>query len=451
MATFTKKQLLTLCCLSMSTTASLAQEVDNIQGSFGALSNQINRDIGDVPGNRFIGDLRFTYEEDRSDRLERKLDIASQVNDQGLVQYSLQEMYLNDRGVFRGFDNVTKVGDQMKFGRQNLDWSHIDAHWGLGKLNNRRNFDFFDPGQEGLIGINYVNKFYNGFFFNLWGSGLYVPETNPGQEINKKKGTITSRSAWGNPPARTTEIEGIDTRINYEVDYPNLMDVPFRFSVGIAAGVETDHWLTSAYFMRKPENSPSVQVEVNLDEDADVVNALVNPQFYYHDVFGGNVKYRNADVEVYAGGIGIFPQALPDGNVQATTYTELKTAKRREAYLGFGITKQNDLYGMGFNYIARVSPFDRDEDNLATDPRWNQAVNFTLSRNFKKGFKLMGDVKYDMLTTDRLVMLRGGYQVSKALLMTLGVNMIGTPTDGKSFWSPYTNNDMLFVGLRYLY
>ena len=106
---------------------------------------------------------------------------------------------------------------------------------------------------------------------------------------------------------------------------------------------------------------------------------------------------------------------------------------------------------MGFNYIARVSPYDRDADNLATDPRWNQAVNFFLSRNFKRGFKLMGDIKYDMLTTDRLVMLRVGYQASKALLMTLGVNMIGTPNDGKSYWSPYTNNDALFAGLRYVY
>lgn len=451
MVTFSKKQFLTLCCVSMSTSALYAQEVDTIQGYFGGLSNQINRDIGDVPGNRYLGDLRFKYEETRSNTLERKFDVAAQVNDENLVQYSLQEAYLNKRGVFRDFDNVTKVGDQMKFGRQNLDWSHVDAYWGLGKLNNRRNFDFFDPGQEGLVGINYANKFSNGFFFNVFASGLYIPESNPGQEINKKKGTITSRSAWGNPPASSTDVEGVQTPIFYDVDYPNLMDVPFRYSAGLELGVETDHWKTDAYFIRKPENSPSVQVEVALAQDASQIKAFVTPQFYYHDVFGGNVKWRNGDVEIYGGGIGIFPQSLPDGNVQATTYTELKTAKRREAYLGGGITRINDLYGIGFNYIARVSPFDRDEDNLATDPRWNQAVNFFVSRNFKRGFKVFGDVKYDMLTTDRLVMLRGGYQVSKALLVTLGVNMIGTPNNGKSFWSPYTNNDALFAGLRYIY
>jgi hypothetical protein len=72
-------------------------------------------------------------------------------------------------------------------------------------------------------------------------------------------------------------------------------------------------------------------------------------------------------------------------------------------------------------------------------------------RNFNEYFRLSADIKYDMLTTDRLVMLRAGYKVSKELLTTIGVNMIGTPNSGKSYWSPFTNNDALFAGLRYLF
>jgi hypothetical protein len=37
------------------------------------------------------------------------------------------------------------------------------------------------------------------------------------------------------------------------------------------------------------------------------------------------------------------------------------------------------------------------------------------------------------------------------MLLTLGVNMIGTPNSGKSYWSTYTNNDAVFAGLRYIY
>jgi hypothetical protein len=56
-----------------------------------------------------------------------------------------------------------------------------------------------------------------------------------------------------------------------------------------------------------------------------------------------------------------------------------------------------------------------------------------------------------MLTTDRLLMLRGSYKVSKELILSAGVNMIGTPVDGKSFWSTYTNNDAIYGGLRYVF
>jgi len=48
-------------------------------------------------------------------------------------------------------------------------------------------------------------------------------------------------------------------------------------------------------------------------------------------------------------------------------------------------------------------------------------------------------------------MFRGNYKVSKDLLMNVGMNMIGTPTNGKSYWSPYTNNDAIYGGLRYVF
>lgn len=56
-----------------------------------------------------------------------------------------------------------------------------------------------------------------------------------------------------------------------------------------------------------------------------------------------------------------------------------------------------------------------------------------------------------MLTTDRLVMLRAGYNVSKQMLLSFGVNMIGTPDSGKSYWSTFTNNDAVYAGLRYIF
>lgn len=451
MASKIKAQLVTISILSVVCTLASAESINKVNGHFGGMNNQLNRDIGDVPGNRYYGDMRFTFENQDPSKLESKVDFSALMNDERLFMYSLQEAYVEKKSVFKDYDQSGESGDKFKFGRQILDWSKIDAFWGLGKLNNRKNFDFFDPGQEGLIGLGYENKSNSGFFWKVFASGLYVPETNPSLDVNNDDRTITSRNPWADPPASSTDAPGSDTPIKYYVDYPKIKDVIFRYSVGGSMGVETKHFLSNLYFMRKPENQISTQVEVAIAADSSHVKAFVNPEFYYHDVFGGNIKYRNKDLEMYFGGIGVFPNTFPDGNKDATNYTELKTEKRRESYLGWGLSKVNDLYGIGFNYVARVSPYDRDADNLATDPRWNQAVNIFLSRNFKGNFKLMGDVKYDMLTTDRLVMLRAGYSVTKALLLTLGVNMIGTPNSGKSYWSPYTNNDALFVGLRYVY
>jgi hypothetical protein len=450
-----KKKIFTLCLSTTVVTTAYANSSDSIHGHIGGLTNQINRDIGDVPGNRYNGDFNFTYFNYKTGDLEQKFNFSALVNDQNLTMFSLQEAYVAKDGLFRPWDSSEKIGDRMSFGRKILPWSSVDALWGLGKFNNRKNFDFFDPGQEGLVGIEYENRSRNGFFWKAFGSPLYVPEMNPSLDINKSKKTITSRNPWANPPAASTQISdgGPFVPVNYIVEYPELAEVVFRYSVGATVGWENKFWVVDAFVMRKPENqiSTKVNVKLNTPPEGTFVNAYIDPEFYYHDLYGGNLKYRNADLEMYVSGIAVRPNTYPDGNQEATDYTDIKTKKVREDYVGGGISKINDVYGMGFNYVARLSPFDRDRDSLAQDPRWNQALNGFLMRNFTQQFRLSADLKYDMLTTDRLVMLRANYNVSKEFLTTLGVNLIGTPDSGKSFWSPYTNNDSLFAGLRYIY
>lgn len=447
-----KITILAICSFSLWETAALsATAPDTVEGFFSGTTNQLNRDIGDVPGNRYWADMRFKYQKDEPSSLVRKFDFSARLNDQQLVMFSLQEAYLGRKGVLLSYDHLENTGDEIRFGRQILDWSQLDAHWGLGKLNNRRNFDFFEPGQEGLVGLSYKMQGTTGVFWELFGSTLYVPELNPSLDIDKKNNTIKSRNPWANPPARSTEIGGNPTPIAYIVGRPEISEVVNRSSVGASFGVNTKRWFNNLFFIRKPENQLSPKVRVNLDTNLGVVKANVKPQFYYHDVFGGMIKYRNKGTELYVNGMASFPNTFPDGDERATSQTDLKTAKKREAYLGTGLLRNKATYGYGINYIARVSPFDRESDSLASDPRWNQAVNPYFYKDLFNNLRLSGDLKYDMLTTDRLVMLRSTYTASKWLHITLGVNMIGTPDSGKSFWSPYTNNDAAFGQLRFIY
>jgi hypothetical protein len=66
----------------------------------------------------------------------------------------------------------------------------MDITWGFGKLNNRKNFDGFDPGQEGLVGLSFERKSANGMRYRFYGSPMYIPEMNPSTDINKKDKTI---------------------------------------------------------------------------------------------------------------------------------------------------------------------------------------------------------------------------------------------------------------------
>lgn len=415
-----------------------------LNGYVGALSNQAAGNVGNVPGNRYNGNLELDYFDKPRSAFEKenRFTFAAQYNDESLTQYSLQEAYV-----------VLPASEKnsFKIGRQILPWSEVDKNWGFGKLNNRRNFDYFSPGQEGLLGVQFERKSSNGLRYRAFYSSLYVPEMNPSLDIDKGSKTITSRTPWGNAPATEADVQGTMMPIEYTVDYPEISEVIYRHSVGANIGFESKHWSMDNFIIRKPENQISTKVNVNPDFIRDVVEARVRPQFYYHDVYGSTLKWKNKDIEIYASGIANRPNTFPDGDREAFLFTEIKTEKRREDFVGTGISKTNDLYGIGFNYVARLSPFDRQKEELAEDPRWNQAVNVFSYYALTRKLTISGDVKYDMLTTDRLITGRAGYMVTRNFQMMVGMNSIGTPTNGKSYWSTFTNNDMVYGALRYIF
>ena len=423
-----------------------------IDGSIGFISNQLDTRVGDVPGNRFIGDSYFDYKKlsldpdapenkDETPMIKRRLSLAAQINDQSLLQYSVQEAYVSGKLSDKDF---------IKFGRHVIDWSILDSSWGFGKINNRRNFNFFEPGYEGLTGLSYEHKGSNGMRYKVFASGLYIPEVNPPYDINKSNKTIKCRSPWCDAPATSTTVDGDVKPIEYSVKYPSISDVIFRYSFGFNIGWENQHWSFDNFYLRKPENNLTTEVTVALDPFRDVVKANIDPQVYYQDIVGSSLKYRNEDLLMYVSTFASRPSSFPDGDRQATEWTEIKTAKVREDYAGAGIQQVNADFGMGLSYVARLSPFNRNKAQLAQDPRWNQALNVFMTKNFGK-LTLSGDAKYDMLTFDRLVMLRAAYNLTKSFMVNLGMNMIGTPSDGESYWSPYTNNDQVYAGLRYVF
>lgn len=414
----------------------------DLKGSISFQANQLIEEVGQVQGNRFFGELDLDYNTTTEANFKNTFKMSARYNDSQQLMLSIQEMkFLYEFGT-----------SKVAVGRMFLDWGELDQNWGFGKINNRKNFDSFEPGHEGLVGFLYERKAQSGIKVSSFLSILYAPELNPGMKYDNEKGSVQCLNPWCKAPAAKAPIEdGIETPIFYNVNEPEISDVVFRYTAGLRLGYEKDSFSMSAFAMRKPENQLSLTAEVKYEIDNGRVFADITPQFYYHDVMGADIKVKPFNnVMAYASVLSVSPSQFPDGDVPYIEYTGIKPEKRSEDYVGSGVVFDDGEIKAGANYIARISEFDRNNDILAEYPRWNQAwhtyVNAHITRKLSLGF----DFKFDMLTDDRLTMYRANYEISSNMLASLGVNIIGTGK-GESYWKDFTNNDSVFSSLKYTF
>lgn len=412
----------------------------NLSGSFAFRSNQLVEDVGEVVGNQYYSDFELNYRNKTSDGVDKVFQAAARLNDEDQLMFSIPEAKVS----------YTFGANQLVFGRTILDWSELDHAWGFGKINNRKNFDGFEPGHEGLTGFTFNRHNDNGFKFSLFTSVIYVPEMNPGLKINKDDGTVECQNPWCKAPSAEAPIsDDVTVPIYYNVNYPEITDVVFRYSAGLRIGYDKDLLAIEAYGIRKPENQLSTTVEIKYEVDNSRVFADITPQVYYHDVVGGDLKIRpNDNFTIYGSVMGVYPSKYPDGDEPYIEYTGIKPEKKKEEYAGGGVAFHHDWISTGINYIARISKYDRENDLLAEYPRWNQAYHIYASTLLFSKLSLGIDFKYDMLTEDRLAMYNASYQASKDLKLALGVNVIGSGA-GDSYWSDFTNNDSVYGSLAY--
>lgn len=413
-----------------------------MSGNFGFQTNDIIEDVGDVPGNKNFGSLNIKYQSFNENNVYKGFEIKSQINDQEVLQYSIKEALVEFR-----YSN-----SRFAIGRTTLDWSHADEVWGLGKINNRVNFDYFEPEQEGLIGMFYDKKFGNGFDVGIFGSFVYVPEMSQGMVIDKDKRSVVCKTLWCDAPSASAEIQGRDVPIHYDVNYPEMSDVVMKYSLGMKLGFSSDKFTLNTYYLRKPENGLSVIAEVSVPAAVTEINVNVTPQFYYHDVKGANAEINfTENFKVYGSYLNIAPQNFPDGNTPYIQYTGIKPNKKKEEYLSGGMKFSNEDFKSHLGYIARVSEFDTENEILVDYPRWNQAVHLALSKNLSRKIFVGLDYKYDTLTEDRLTMFKTSYSFGPSVVATVGVNIIGTNDSKSSYWSKFENNDSVYSSLKYTF
>ncbi len=431
--------------INIKNTNKSAIDDSGFKGSVGFQTNEWVDDVGEVVGNKYWGEFDLGYDSTSAIDMDKKFRLKTRVNDEGQIMFSLPESYLKyDFGEHTAY-----------FGRAILPWSALDAAWGFGKLNNRVNFDGFEPGQEGLAGVLVDFKLSPSVRLQAFASGLYIPEMNPGTKTDKDKGTVECTNPWCSAPdaeADTNDDGDPDTPIVYDVNMPEIQDIIFRYSIGGNIDLKVKDFGFNAFVIRKPENTISLSVEVSLDAPNNVVNAEITPQVYYQNVAGMEANYdvvRN--VNIYASYLGIKPDKNPDRDEPLIVYTGIKPNKKDEEYVGTGVRYNNKNFKASVNYVARISEFDITDDVLVEYPRWNQAANLNLSLGLTRKLGLSFDYKYDMHTEDRLTMFRANYLYRPNIIITAGANVIGSRAENDSYWSNFVNNDTVYSSLKYTF
>ncbi len=415
-------------------------------GVDGAIRFQNNRmfgtEIGDIEGNHYYSGFDLNYHDRRNRSLKKTFEFSSRITDADEFIYSISEANIE-----KNFKLSNGNHHSVFAGRKVLRWNDLDQIWGLGVLNNRQNFTFYDPGQEGLAGLGYSLKAANGFKVSLFASYVYIPELNPGLEV--EDGKAIGKSPWANvPPATYEVVDGELVDMRYTIQMPGMSETVFRYTGGFKFGFETDYWDINAFYMRKPENQPRIIAYANMytpltsPTGEKYIEADIIPEFMYENIVGGDAALNIADYQLTVSGLMIIPDQL-----QFSNDPTFETKRFRKTYGGVGITKANSSISLGAHYLRLLSIEGDPNDDKQ---KFINALNLNLNALLYKRFSIGFDYKYDFSSLDQVIQNELAFRIEKNITISAGYKLIAAPND-KSFWAGFRDRDMAYTNLTYFY
>ncbi len=406
------------------------------------------KDVGGNAGNRYWTDFNFSYDSKAPfQNSELKIDTAARFNDASGFMFSIKEAQMTHI-----FEN-----SELSYGRVLVDWVEVDRIWGLGKINNRVNFDFFDPGQEGLTGIRFKHSFSRYLMLDVFASYLHVPEMNPALRIDSQNRSISSRNPWAEAPERRASLDGSEFDIFYDVNEPSVRDIVLQETIGLNLQFSPTEFIhLTGYYIRKPENN--LTNTANLEIETTEFNAIVDvfPQSYMHQVYGGQLtgQFLEKTLDAYVSYVASRPGRKPAVDSQFEQIDlglAFQVERQDEEYLGTGFHwRPREDFSLSIGYLSRISSFVRTSI-LAKRPRWTQSVNMAFEWLATDKLILSGDIKYDTVTFDRLYMFDLSYRMAQRVRLSTGFNVIGTTEEADTFWAPFRTNDAVYAAVGYLF
>ena len=429
-------KLASLCALTVT-----AAGASNFSGSLYYTNQQLNnKKLSPVVVNHVI-DADVSWDNLKKKKNHQKFKASARMNDKGATMISIEEASLNYK---------LQDGGRARFGRYAIDWAPLDDIWGTGIINNRKNFDLVDHGNEGVIGLNAKFKLGKNWAIEGFGSYLYVPELNP--MIEEEDGKLTSKSEWAElPPAYANLGQGGTVApINYTLNKPKLADIVFKPSYGISGGLDSKHWIAKGFYMHKPENTFRVSATVSTNASAGVIDAQIYPELYNENIFGGQMSYRNKSFQVDTMILTVRPESTPQSSALVRRYLTIETRRQKEDYFMTGFTRKKKVFSWGVYYLHLFSGAPAGDDTLGNKPKWSRSIKTKFSLEILKDARWKFDMTHDVEKEDTVLSTGVEYDLARGFKSELGIRAISAPNDG-TYWAPFRGNDAVYVKLGHVF
>jgi hypothetical protein len=348
----------------------------------------------------------------------------------------------------------------LNVGRKKMNWSELDERFHLGMYQPLFQWNPLMPEEQGLTGI-FLNLQADEsaipWGVTLLGSPLYIP--NQGASYELKDGKFQNTNPYFSPQFKYLRINGGLSPINYEVQKPETQDIVFRqsFAGKVYLGNERKGFFSQLSFANKPTNDLSLGFQgYGLSDNTATVE--IQPQVARHNLFSGDIHFTGS---FYQFGVSAVREAI-----QAAVFKEEWTYVRYSD----SILLSPFVAFRAFNTELQLSALSvQGAEATAIGPEANQAEKFLPQRypfrnaglaQLKYSFRMKRSQKLQLSTR----YLRGekgefdlwtseaAYQWSDRWTAQLASQMIAIDqTSGKTVFDSYVNNDLVSVGVKYVF
>jgi hypothetical protein len=376
------------------------------------------------------------------------------------TEYSATENW----NYFRPHEAYVSYGD-FALGRKKITWSAWEEPWGQSLVQPRFMDDKLNNTQAGLIGLFYEHegKYTN---FRAVFSPIYLPEMGPHYWLDNQH--FVSKNPWFNPPQTTFLYEGQQTNINYNLDYPNDLNVINRPGGGMVFEWRpTDNtfsrlsWaflpmsqIMLAFPLSQQYNVPQLSMDINLV-----------PRFLYHNVANYDfiVKGENNEFGVsIADDLPIQDSIANNPNWEVQNATNAIIASLYDTYY-FDEARTFKVTGSLLKIWGGDQPDSGPVETSVTlferRYQFTEAASVSARKRWhaqgKPGLESGLKVVYDRLENGMVYTGDVSAAVTRALAFNLSYDYFtilpGTPEMPDGFIDEYRGNDRVSLGMSYVF